>query len=65
MLEPGLVIAIEPMVCMGTRKTKELSDGWTVITRDRKPSAHFEHTIAVTADGFEVLTARADGKTTH
>ena len=64
-LEAGFVIAIEPMVCMGTRKTKELADGWTVITRDRKPSAHFEHTIAVTADGYEVLTARADGKTTH
>jgi methionyl aminopeptidase len=64
-LEPGLVIAIEPMVCMGTRKTKELADGWTVVTRDGLPSAHFEHTIAVTADGFQVLTARADGQTTH
>ncbi len=64
-LEAGLVVAIEPMVCMGTRKTKELSDGWTVITRDGKPSAHYEHTIAVTADGYEVLTARAGGETTH
>jgi methionyl aminopeptidase len=61
----GYVIAIEPMVNMGTQKTKELKDGWTVVTRDGKPSAHFEHTIAVTAEGFEVLTVRADGTSTH
>ncbi|HZV00807.1 MAG TPA: type I methionyl aminopeptidase [Planctomycetota bacterium] len=64
-LKKGYVIAIEPMVNMGTRKTQELSDGWTVITRDRKPSAHFEHTIAVTEAGHEVLTLRADGSATH
>lgn len=64
-LEPGLVIAIEPMVCLGTRRTRVLSDGWTVVTRDRKPASHYEHTVAVTADGHQVMTARADGGTTH
>ena len=64
-LRKGFVIAIEPMINMGTKKTQELSDGWTVVTRDRKPSAHFEHTIAVTDAGPEVLTLRADGKATH
>jgi methionyl aminopeptidase len=64
-MDPGLVIAIEPMVCLGTRKTRELSDGWTVVTRDGERSAHFEHTVAVTEDGFEVFTARAQGGTTH
>jgi len=53
------------MINLGTRKTQELSDGWTVVTRDRKPSAHFEHTIAVTDAGFEVLTLRSDGQATH
>jgi methionyl aminopeptidase len=64
-LRKGFVIAIEPMINLGTKKTQELSDGWTVVTRDRKPSAHFEHTIAVTEAGPEVLTLRADGKATH
>jgi methionyl aminopeptidase len=64
-LKKGYVIAIEPMINLGTRKTQELSDGWTVVTRDRKPSAHFEHTIAVTDAGFEVLTLRTDGQATH
>lgn len=64
-LRKGYVIAIEPMINLGTRKTQELSDGWTVVTRDRKPSAHFEHTIAVTEAGYEVLTLRTDGKATH
>lgn len=64
-LEPGLVICIEPMVCLGTRRTRTLSDGWTVVTRDGKPAAHFEHTIAVTEDGHEVFTRRADGGATH
>ncbi len=45
---PGLVIAIEPMVNMGKRNVKQSSDGWTIVTKDGKPSAHFEHTIAVT-----------------
>lgn len=64
-LRKGYVIAIEPMINLGTRKTQELKDGWTVVTKDGKPSAHFEHTIAVTETGFEVLTLRADGKATH
>lgn len=64
-LKKGLVIAIEPMVNMGTRKTRTLKDGWTVVTQDKKPSAHFEHTVAVTDDGFEVLTRLPDGTFTH
>jgi methionyl aminopeptidase len=55
-LKPGLVIAIEPMVNLGTWETRELDDGWTVVTADGKLSAHFEHTVAVTEDGPEVLT---------
>ncbi len=55
-LKEGMVLAIEPMVNMGTHRTKVLSDGWTVVTEDSKPSAHFEHTIVVTAQGPEILT---------
>ncbi|MDG3007196.1 type I methionyl aminopeptidase [Paludisphaera mucosa] len=55
-LEPGVVLAVEPMVAMGTKDVRTLDDGWTVETRDRRPSAHFEHTIAMTPDGPEVLT---------
>jgi len=55
-LEPGMVLAIEPMVNMGTWKTKVFEDGWTVVTQDGMPSAHFEHTIAVTDNGPEILT---------
>ncbi len=54
----GMVIAIEPMINLGTHKVTVLRDGWTVITADRKPSAHFEHSIAVTADGPIVLSSR-------
>jgi methionyl aminopeptidase len=65
-LKKGYVIAIEPMVNLGTHKTRVLSrDGWTVVTKDGKPSAHFEHTIAVTEGGHEVLTLRGDGSATH
>ena len=56
-LEPGLVIAIEPMVNVGTFETRLLPDGWTVVTADGALSAHFEHTIAITESGPEVLTA--------
>jgi len=56
-LEAGMVLAIEPMVNMGAWQTKILYDGWTVETLDGKPSAHFEHTIAVTQDGPRILTA--------
>lgn len=55
-LRPGMTIAIEPMVNEGTEETEVLSDGWTVVTKDRRPSAHFEHTIAITEHGPEVLT---------
>ena len=57
-LRPGLVIAVEPMVNVGGWQTRLLSDQWTVVTADGSLSAHFEHTIAVTDDGPEVLTAR-------
>ena len=56
-LLPGMVLAIEPMVNMGTHKVKVLRDGWTVITGDKKPSAHFEHSIAVTESGPLVLSS--------
>ncbi|MGZ8595259.1 MAG: type I methionyl aminopeptidase [Actinomycetota bacterium] len=57
-LKPGLVIAVEPMVNIGGWETRVLADDWTVVTDDGSLSAHFEHTIAVTEDGCEVLTAR-------
>jgi methionyl aminopeptidase len=55
-LRPGLVLAVEPMVNMGKDEVKILSDGWTVVTLDGKPSAHFEHTVAITERGPEILT---------
>jgi methionyl aminopeptidase len=55
-LMAGMVLAIEPMVNMGGEKVKILSDQWTVITRDRKPSAHFEHSVAITEDGPVILS---------
>jgi methionyl aminopeptidase len=58
-LKPGLVVAIEPMVNLGGWETRVLADGWTVVTADGSLSAHFEHTIAVTDEGPEVLTARS------
>ena len=58
LIKPGLVVAIEPMVNLGTWRTRVLPDRWTVVTLDGKLSSHFEHTIAVTEDGPEVLTAR-------
>ena len=55
-LRPGIVLAIEPMLTLGTREVKTLADGWTVVTLDGKASAHYEHTVAVTENGAEVLT---------
>jgi len=55
-LEKGMVFALEPMVNEGTHEVKVLSDGWTVVTADGKCSAHFEHTIAITDDGAEILS---------
>ena len=57
-LKEGMVIAVEPMLNLGTRKVYMLEDGWTIITADNKPSAHFEHTVLVTKDGYEILTRR-------
>jgi methionyl aminopeptidase len=56
MLKEGMVFAIEPMVNLGTHRTKILEDGWTVVTEDGKSSAHFEHCIAITSKGAEILT---------
>ena len=56
MLVPGMVFTIEPMINLGRRATRLLPDGWTVVTRDRSLSAQWEHTIAVTEDGHDVLT---------
>jgi methionyl aminopeptidase len=57
-MRPGLVLAIEPMLNMGTDEVEVLSDGWTITTADGKLSAHFEHTVAITESGPEVLTRR-------
>lgn len=56
-LRPGVVIAVEPMVSLGTHHLKHLADHWTTITKDRSLSAHFEHTIAITKDGPRRLTS--------
>lgn len=58
-LTDGLVIAIEPMVNMGTKSVKQAKDGWTIYTKDKKPSAHFEHTIAVRTSGPDILSDHA------
>lgn len=55
-LMPGMVLAIEPMVNMGTHRVRILRDGWTVVTEDKKPSAHFEHSVAVTEEGPVILS---------
>jgi methionyl aminopeptidase len=59
-LAPGIALAIEPMITLGRPATRELADGWTVVTRDGARAAHFEHSIAISEDGITVLTA-ADG----
>jgi len=56
-LKTGMTIAIEPMINMGGRQIRQLSDGWTVSTHDNKPAAHFEHTVAVMDDGADVLSS--------
>ena len=55
-IKAGMTLAIEPMINLGTKRVRILSDGWTAVTADHKPSAHFEHTIVVTDDGYEILT---------
>ncbi|RIX83563.1 type I methionyl aminopeptidase [Acidovorax cavernicola] len=64
-LEPGMVFTIEPMLNAGRGETKQLADGWTVVTKDRSLSAQWEHMVAVTADGYEVLTAWPGGTGTY
>lgn len=61
-LQPGLVIAVEPMVNMGSKRLKTLSDHWTIVAADGQPTAHFEHTLAITKKGVEVLTAGPHGE---
>ena len=58
LLKEGMVIAVEPMLNLGTADIYILDDDWTIITADNKPSAHFEHTVVVTKDGYEILTKR-------
>jgi methionyl aminopeptidase len=55
-LKAGMTIAIEPMVNLGSADVETLGDGWTAVTKDRKLSAHFEHTVAVTENGYDILT---------
>ncbi len=60
LLKPGMVFTIEPMLNQGSAKVKTKKDGWTVVTRDKKLSAQWEHTVAVTENGVEVLTLRPE-----
>lgn len=55
-LRPGMTLAIEPMLNVGAADVETLADGWTVVTKDRKPSAHVEHTVAIVEDGVEILS---------
>jgi methionyl aminopeptidase len=57
-LSKGMVLAVEPMINAGTSDVKTLKDGWTVVTKDGKCSAHFEHTIVLTDNGCEILTMK-------
>ena len=59
-LQEGMTFTIEPMLNAGKKNTRLLGDGWTAVTRDRRPSAQWEHTLLVTADGVEVLTRRPE-----
>lgn len=59
-LKPGMVICIEPMLTFGERYVYQLDDGWTVKTEDGEPAAHYEHTVLVTDEGYEVFTPRLD-----
>ena len=61
-IRPGLVLAIEPMVNAGTADVRTLSDGWTVVTEDGAPSAHYEHSVAITNHGPQILTCGPNGE---
>lgn len=56
LLKEGMVLAIEPMVNLGTKAVKQLNDGWTIVTKDNLPSAHFEHSVAITSSGPDILS---------
>jgi methionyl aminopeptidase len=56
LIKEGMTFTVEPMINLGDEDVEQLDDGWTVVTRDRSLSAQWEHTIAVTRDGFEILT---------
>ncbi len=62
LIKQGMCLAIEPMITMGTHRCEVLGDGWTVVTADRKLAAHFEHTVAITPRGPEILTVLDGGK---
>lgn len=55
-LKAGMTLAIEPMINLGTKRVKILQDGWTAVTADHQPSAHFEHTVVLTESGYDILT---------
>ena len=55
-LRNNMTIAIEPMINMGTYKVFQLEDGWTIVTQDDKPSAHYENTVLITEEGYEILS---------
>ena len=59
-LEAGMIFTVEPMINVGSFKTKTLNDGWTVVTQDHELSAQYEHTVLVTEDGFDILTIRPE-----
>ena len=61
-LKPGMVLAIEPMVTVGGYEVEVLNDGWTAVTKDRSLAAHFEHTVAITPSGAEILTQDGQGR---
>ena len=61
-LREGMTLTVEPMVNAGKRQVKLLNDGWTVVTKDHSLSAQWEHTVLITADGFEVLTLGAEAR---
>ena len=62
-LQEGMVIAIEPMINLGTRKVKQSKDGWTVVTGDKKPSAHYEHTVAIGKEKADILSDHTELET--
>ena len=61
-LKEGMVICIEPMLNLGTADIGILDDEWTIVTQDGAPSAHYEYTVLVTKDGYEILTPRLEGE---